>query len=167
MNAPLACYTADVFVSGKKLGGKAKIIAQLRGYLAEANVIVVQRDIEGPFSFVIKIVDKDFGPQRAVWTEHNTILEISARHKSLTRYLDPREKNFAGQEKPHFKVVLAEIVADQVVRRLMELREEKEGPEPDLDYPAHAVYATHQKYVGEFLPLAHEIQLPTADLRKT
>lgn len=165
MNFTLGCYTANIFVSGKKLGGKAKIIAQVRGYLTEADVVVVQRDINGLFSFEIQLVDKDFGPQRAVWTEHNTKLEISARHKSLARYLGSHEKNFPGQEKPHFKVALAEIVADQVVRRLIELREEKQGPEPDLD--AHMVYATHQKYVGEFLPLAHEIQLPRAELKKT
>lgn len=164
MSSALGCYVAGVLVSGKKLGGKAKIIAQLRGHLTEAKVLVVQRDIQGPFSFEIQLVDEDFGPQRAVWAEQNTILKISARHRSLARYLGPPDKNFPGQEKLYFKAVLAEIVADQVVRRLIELREEKQGPEPELD--AHAVYATHQKYVGEFLPLAHEIQLPTADLRK-
>jgi len=164
MNPAFGCYTANAFVSGKRLGGKAKIIAQVRGSLAEADVVVVQRDIEGPFAFEIKLVDEDFGPQRAIWAEENTVLKISARHKSLSRYLGPRETNFAGQEKLHFKAILAEIVGDQVVRRLIELREEKVGPEPDLD--AHAVYATHQKAVGEFILLAHEIQLPTNQLKK-
>jgi hypothetical protein len=31
---------------------------------------------------------------------------------------------------------------------------------------AHALYATHQMYVGEFLPIAHEIQLPRTVLIK-
>lgn len=164
VNSALGCHTADVFVSGKKLGGKAKIIAQLRGYLTEAKVLVGQRDIERSFPFDIKLVEDDFGPQRAMWAENNTILKITAKHASLARYLGPRDKNFPGQEKPHFKIILAEIVADQVVRRIFELREEKgRNPERDL----YAIYADHQKCVGEFLPRAHELQLPSAVLKRT
>lgn len=164
LNMGLGCFTADVYISGKQLGAKGKLIAQLRGFLTEAKVTVVQRDIEGPFSLDIKIVNEDFGPQRAVWDHGNSVLKISARHKSIGRYLGRPEQNFSGQDRPHFKTILAEIVADQVVRRLIEIREEKQGKEEDLD--AHAVYATHQKYVGEFLPIAHEIQLPSVELRK-
>jgi len=163
-NVALDCFTATVLVTGKKVGGKAKIIAQLRGYLAETNAIIVQQDLTGPFSFEIKFENEDFGLQRAVWAEQNTVLRISVKHKSLARYLGPEERHFPGQDQAHFKAIVAEIVADQVVRRLIELREEKLGPEPDID--AHAVYATHQKYVGEFLPIAHEMQLPTAKLRR-
>jgi len=163
-NPELGCFTAKVLVSGKQLGAKGKIIAQLRGFIAEARVAVVQRELEGPFSFEIKIVPEDFGPQRAIWDQGNSLLKISARHKSIGRYLGRPEENFPGQDRPHFKTILAEIVADQVVRRLVEIREDKQGTDPDLD--AHAFYATHQKYVGEFLPIAHEIQLPPATLGK-
>ncbi|MFY9584521.1 MAG: ATP-binding protein [Candidatus Acidiferrales bacterium] len=164
LNAGLACFTAEVPVSGKQLGAKGKILAQLRGFIAQAKVTVVQRDLEGPFSFEIKIVNEDFGPQRATWDHANGILKITARHKSIGRYLGRGEEQFPGQDRPYFKTILAEIVADQVVRRLIEIREEKQGKDEDLD--AHAVYATHQKYVGEFLPVAHEIQLPSSELQK-
>jgi hypothetical protein len=164
LNLALGCFIAEAAISGKQLGAKGKIIAQLRGFIAEAKVTVVQRDLEGPFSFDIKIVNEDFGPQRAIWDHTNGILKITAQHKSIGRYLGRGEENFPGQDRPHFKTILAEIVADQVVRRLIEIREEKQGKDEDLD--AHAVYATHQKYVGEFLPIAHEIQLPTFELNK-
>lgn len=164
LNPAIGCFSADAHLSGRQLGARGKIIAQLRGLLTEARVSVVQRDIEGPFSFEIKIVPDDFGPQRAIWDEGGSILKISARHKSVGRYLGRAEDDFPGQDKPHFKTILAEIVADQVARRLIEIREEKQGTDEDLD--AHKVYATHQKYVGEFSPIAHEIQLPAADLKK-
>lgn len=162
-NDELGCYTANVFVSGKKLGGKAKIFAQLRGFIAEATVIVTEREIEGPFNFKIELVPREWGPQRAIWAEQNTVLHISAKHKSIARYLGP-EPEFLGQEKPHFKTILAEIVADQVARRIIELREEKQGHDPDFNAPA--LYLDHQKLLGEFLPIAHEIQLPTIQVRR-
>ena len=83
----------------------------------------------------------------AIWAEQNTVLQISAKHKSIARYLGP-EPEFLGQEKPHFKTILAEIVADQVARRIIELREEKQGHDPD--FSAYALYLDHQKLLGEF-----------------
>jgi|GEM_PF-1298430 len=165
LNTTLGCFCAEVPVSGKQLGAKGKIIAQLRGFIAEARVTVVQRDLEGAFSFEIKIVNEDFGPQRAIWDQGNSILKISARHRSIGRYLGRAEEKFPGQERHHFKTILAEIVADQVARRLIEIREDKQGKDEDLD--AHAVYQTHQKLVGAFVTIAHEIKLPDAELRKT
>ena len=46
----------------------------------------------------------------------------------------------------------------------MELREEKQGHDPDLS--AFALYLDHQKLVGEFLPIAHEIQLSSGEVKR-
>ena len=163
-NRTLSCFTADVEISGKQLGARGKVTAHCRDLDAETRVAVVQSDLQGLFSFEPKIVDEDFGPQRAVWDRANGILKISARHESVGRYLGPTEEDFAGQDKPHFKTLLAEIVADQVARHLLEIREEKRGKEEDFDTPA--LYLSHQKIMGEFLPIAHKIQLPSAELKK-
>jgi hypothetical protein len=160
----LGCFTSEVEIVGNEVGARGKISAHWDKFDAEAKVIVVQHELTGPFSFEPKIVDEDFGPQRAVWDRPNRLLKISAKHKSVGRYLGPAEEDFPGQEKPHFKTLLAEIVADQVVRYIIETREEKQGRDEDLDAPAF--YLMHQKYVGEFLPIAHETQLPLPELRK-
>ncbi|MBI1955084.1 MAG: hypothetical protein HYS38_01680 [Acidobacteria bacterium] len=160
----LGCFTAEAEIAGNELGAKGKISAQWSKFDSEARVTVVQSELHGPFSFKIDIVDENFGPQRAIWDRPNGLLKISAKHKSVGRYLDPAEERFPGQEKPHFKTLLAEIVADQVARYIIETREEKQGKDEDLDAPAF--YLMHQKYMGEFLPIAHEMQLPLTELRK-
>ena len=159
----LGCFTAEAEIAGNE-GAKGKISAHWEKFDAEARVTVVKHELTGPFSFEPKIVDEDFGPQRAIWDRPNGLLKISAKHKSVGRYLGPAEERFPGQEKPHFKTLLAEIVADQVARYIIETREEKQGKDEDLDAPAF--YLMHPKYMGEFLPIAHEMQLPSLELRK-
>ena len=59
----------------------------------------------------------------ARWADHEgkpNLLLVSARHKSLSRYLGP-EPDFEGQISAHFRVILAEIVAESVCRKSLTL----------------------------------------------
>ena len=160
----LGCFTAEVEISGRQLGARGRVTAHCRELNAETRVTVVQSEMQGPFSFEIKYVDENFGPQRAIWDRPNGLLKISAKHESVGRYLGPSEEDFPGQDKPHFKTMIAEIVAEQVARYVIETREEKQGKQEDFD--ARAFYLEHQRIMGEFLPIAHEMQLPLTVLKK-
>lgn len=67
-------------------------------------------------SIKIETKDIDLGNQCSRWRE--TLLDITAGNPSLRRYLSP-PPNFLGQEKDHFHVVLAEVVAFAVCKRVL------------------------------------------------
>ena len=60
----------------------------------------------------IRIEDIDLGNQR--YRMRNNVIEIAAKHPSLRRYLGSKADNFPGQDEQHFRVLIAEIVADAV-----------------------------------------------------
>ena len=93
---------------------------------ADAAVRVVQRTLAGP-PIEFKIVPEDLGQQRAVWDPppDGYLLKISALHESVGRYLGPRRDEYPGQNEPHFRVLLAEIAAASVCRRLLTEKSKK------------------------------------------
>lgn len=103
----------------------------------------------------IKLEDKDFENQRSKW--HGYTLQIAARHPSLRRYLGP-PKEFPGQEAKHFRVLLAEIVAEAVCQRLL-AKNTRDHPEEFQDADWDLYYAEYTKLMTEFLPIAHETQV--------
>ena len=109
----------------------------------------------------IKIEDINLGNQRYRW-RHN-VLEIAARHSSLKRYLGIKSAGFPGQEKQHFRVLVAEIVADAVCSKILEKRE-AEGQFQDEELDWNFFYAEYSKLMTEFLPKAHSLQVQPREI---
>jgi hypothetical protein len=141
--------------------------AILDNHVAEANLRIVQRDEGSSFPLDIKIKDEDYGVQRAVWEEGGLLLlKISGKHKSICRYLG-RPPKFEGQHSPHFRLLLAELVAENVCRRLLEDRDKKEREkygQNDMDVPAF--YREHYRLMNEFIAIAHEALLSKSEVEK-
>lgn len=105
----------------------------------------------------IKLEDIDLGNQRYRWRQN--VLEIAARHPSLRRYLGDKKDNFPGQESKHFRLLLAEVVAEAVCALLVR-RNVQASPEEYEDADWDTYYALYSKYMTEFLPTAHKLQSP-------
>lgn len=146
-------------VIGKKAGGPTLLRTILQGREITTKVTVLPpkelgRDIE------IKVVDEDLGEQRAVWS--GNLLKISGRHKSIRRYLGPAP-SFLGQDSIHFRLLIAELIADNVARRILELNAQKNIREYE-DMDVSGFYQKHRRYMNEFLDIAHKIQIPENEL---
>ncbi|MDO9027785.1 MAG: hypothetical protein Q7U68_02865, partial [Candidatus Roizmanbacteria bacterium] len=110
----------EITVQGRRHNGKAIIKTTLNNEKAYSNVKVVQKDESGA-PIKIKIVSKNLGVYRAAWSlQEPNVLEISAVHESIKRYLGP-EPDYEGQETPLFRVLLAEIVAERICMKALEL----------------------------------------------
>jgi hypothetical protein len=106
-------------------------------------------------SIKIDIKDADHKNQRYFW--RGNTLEIAARHPSLCRYLG-NSPEFPGQEEKHFRLLLAEIVAEAVCARIISRNAETRPVEYE-EYDWEAYYADYTKMLTEFLPLAHASQV--------
>jgi len=134
-------------------GASATLTARINGQ--EATVNLIGTDPRGT-GISIKIEDIDLGDQRYRW--RNNVLDIAAKHPSLQRYLGAKSAGFPGQEKHHFKVLVAEIVADAVCSKIVEKRE-MTGQYDDEDVDWNFYYAEYSKLLTRFLPMAHSLQL--------
>jgi hypothetical protein len=129
------------------------LIARVNG--KETTVKLIGTEPKGT-GISIKLEDIDLVNQRYRWRQN--VLEIAARHPSLQRYLGTKKAGFPGQEKQHFRVLVAEIVADAVCNKIDANREaigEYEDYEADWDF----FYAEYSKLMTEFLPMAHKLQV--------
>jgi hypothetical protein len=164
-DAELLCWAGMTRLEGRQLHAHGNIQARVGQALAEAKVRVVQRETGGlPFEFHVD--NKDYGSQRAIWDPPDGYsLSIAGKHESVGRYLGPAERGFPFQNTPHFLVLLAEIIADSVCRRLLELEGEKRGQDWVREMDVDAFYREHYRYMGEFVPLAHRCVLSAGDLQ--
>ena len=140
-------------------GASGKLTARVNGQEATVNLLGIEP--KGA-SIAIKLEDVDHRNQRYRWLSN--ILEIAARHPSLQRYLGPKSAGFPGQEKQHFRVLLAEIVADAVCSKIIANREAA-GYYDDEDFDWNLFYAEYSKLMTEFLPMAHSLQLQLSETR--
>jgi hypothetical protein len=149
-NLGVARCKLGLTASKSELSGTLR--ASVHGHQCEAQVVSVE-----PLGATIKIKleDADRGNQRYYW--RGNVLEIAARHAALRRYLGPAP-GFPGQEDKHFRVLLAEIVAEAVCARLVGRNESARAEEySDADWDAY--YAEYSAYLTKFLPIAHETQV--------
>ena len=149
-------YEASFVVEGKKLHGVTNLIAEADGRKAEAKLRVVDTD-EAGVDLRFKLVDHDLGMNyRAVWDrkEPNTLM-ITTRHDSIGRYLGSESKGYPGQHGDAFRVLLAELISDNVCRRIVEEHARAQPHEFDSD----KLYLLHNRLMKEFTPMAHQIQL--------
>lgn len=163
----------EVIVQGKRLKSRSvEISASINGNKASTKVKVIQKGPPGvPIRF--KIVPEDLGIYRAAWAvvegEPN-LLKISARHDSIKRYLGP-EPNYTGQDSPHFRILLAEIIAESVCRKALSLEAKTKpwdfkdqflgSPEIIVD----AVSSHLQKRMRDFVAIAHSVMLSNAEIK--
>lgn len=104
----------------------------------------------------IEIEDIDLKNQRSRW-RHN-VLEIAARHPSVSRYLGLKSDGYPGQESKHFRLLVAEIVADAICYKLMTQNVGANSEEyEDADWDQY--YSEYTRYMTLFLPIAHKHQL--------
>ena len=105
----------------------------------------------------IQLEDIDLKHQRSRWRQN--VLEIAARHASLARYLGSKAAGFPGQETKHFRLLVAEIVADALCYKLL-AQNIQANPEDYENADWDQYYADYSRYFSQFLPVAHKLQLP-------
>ncbi len=106
---------------------------------------------------VIKLEDVNHGALRYRWNKN--VLEIGARHPSLKRYLGPKSEQYPGQDAMHFRVLLAEVVAEALCAR--RLQANIEANPRDFEGMSWDDYYRHfARMMSEFLPKAHGLMAP-------
>lgn len=159
----LGCFTGVARVVGRQLGARGVIEARLGFSQCKTRVQVVQIDPARTLPLDFRIEPETYGNQRAIWDPPTGFtLKIAAQHPAVARYLGPARENYPGQHTPLFKLLLAEIVAENVSRRLMELSEVKLNYDKAMD--VQAFYREHFRLTGEFLPIAHRTMLKEQDI---
>lgn len=161
-NVHLGYVVGHVRVEGRALGAIGTIRASFEGVSAECRAFVT-REEAGP-RLLFKLEDKDGGKYRALWEEHEDpstgervhMLEIMGRHPALRRYLG-EPPHFPGQNTPWVKVIIGEIIADnvcrEIARRVDALRSQEERPDSE------GFYAEHYSRMLRLLPRFHELML--------
>jgi hypothetical protein len=156
-----------VLVEGRRLKSTAAVTADVNERRATASVKVIDKPDEQGAKIDFEIRDEDFGNFRALWADREGkphLLLISARHKSLQRYLGDPDKGFPGQNTPLFRALIAEIVAENVCRKALTL-EAKERPfdfqwaDEKPDIIVDEVFAQVQQRLRDFLAKAHAVML--------
>ncbi|GMQ83193.1 MAG: hypothetical protein BMS9Abin05_2683 [Rhodothermia bacterium] len=169
---------AECRLIGRRLKAKATVRAWVDENEARAEVRVVEKKQEpgGP-KVNIKLRDEDYGRFRAIWADHEgkpNELRVAGRHESLARYLgrSTADGKFPGEDSPLYRVLLAEVVAEAVCRKSLQL-EARERPWDfnwaDIkvdDRISDDVLARLQQRMREFLPIAHRAMVRESDARQ-
>ena len=131
-----------------------RVIARLGDHEAETELRAAPAAGAG---IVIKLEDVDHGALRYRWNRN--VLEIGARHPSLKRYLGPKSEQYPGQDALHFRVLLAEVVAEALCAR--RLQANIEANPRDFEGMTWDDYYRHfAGMMSEFLPKAHGLMAP-------
>ena len=151
------CFIGRVQVDARVLGARGTLTATLGTAHATCEVVVAQHDGGGP-RLDIKIVDEAQGRYRAYVERVGeiTTIKILGGHSAIRRYLGPGPE-FPHQDLPAARLVIAEIVAGEAARLVMERKYRTTG---DLDGPAF--YAEHLLYLEKYLPRCHKMMLVDA-----
>lgn len=151
----------EITIVATRPDAETKVIATLEERKAETVISALPPT---GAALKIKIEDISLGNQRYRWRQN--VLEIAARHPSLSRYLGSKDDGFPGQEHRHFRLLIAEIVADAVCARLVSLNVEA-NPEEYEDADWDQYYAEYTRQMTRFLPVAHKLQCPDAEVAGT
>jgi len=144
-------------IHGINEGGPTTLKTSLQGKEIETKISVIPPKQLGQ-NIEIKVVDEPLGDQRAVWS--GNLLKINGRHNTIKRYLDPE---FEPQDSLHFRVLLAELIADNVAKIVIERNSNSNTREYD-DMDPTSFYNKHRRYVNEFIEIAHKIQIPESEI---
>jgi hypothetical protein len=152
-----------VQVEGRGIGAEGTIRAVYQSQSAVCRAMVTREEVGPALQF--EIVNKDAGQWRAVWEERDDpatgerikILEIQGRHPALRRYLG-EPPGFPGQDTPLARLLVAEIVADNVCREIARRVDMGRGESDRLD--VEAFYSEHYGRMLRLLPRLHELMVP-------
>jgi hypothetical protein len=155
----LLCYVGAISVDPRVLGSKATLTATLGPLQATCDVVVVQQEATGP-SIEIVIVDEAAGKYRARVdrTGEKTIIKILGGHPAIRRYLGPGP-DFPHQDALHARALVAEVVAGEAARMIMEKKFSVPG---ELDAPAF--YSEHVGLLTKYLTRCHKMMVSDAEL---
>lgn len=132
----------------------ASLVARLGNDEAETELRALPPAGAG---ILIKLEDVDHGALRYRWNKN--VLEIGARHPSLKRYLGPKSERYPGQDALHFRVLLAEVVAEALcARRLQGNIEANPGDFEAMSWDDY--YRHFSELLSRFLPKAHGLMAP-------
>jgi len=152
---------ARVQLEGRDLGATAKLTAWLGDVEASCRVSVEQRD-EGLPDLKIELTTKEpsiyralFDPPEVSPGEKQRLL-VFTRHASLKRFLG-EAPHYPGQDEPEWKAVLAEVVTEAVVRRVVTSK----YPAAREDVDADQIYYDHFTLAQRLLPLLQRVVAAT------
>lgn len=120
------------------------------GHSAEAGVEVVRREESGA-DFETTLVPEYQGDQRAQWSGDYRLLRIMGEHPAVRPYLGDKNAGYPGQTTPQFRLMMAELVADAVVRRILL------GKYGEDEVDAGTFYVQQYKLMARFLARAHKL----------
>ncbi|MBU4369447.1 hypothetical protein KKG58_01645, partial [Patescibacteria group bacterium] len=152
--------SATVLIKGIKYGKSTKIFIELQDQKISTTVRVIPQKEIGA-NFRIEIANVDLGSQRSVLV--GNLLKINGRHKIIQRYLGPEDKWNKNQNSIHFRLLIAELVADTVARMILEESSQKHREEYE-SLAVSSLYQKHREYMNRFLEIAHKNQIPDRDL---
>ena len=152
LDEELEQYVAEVIIEARELSSQSTLTARL-GDLQTTCRVVVTKEEEGP-SLSIKMVDEEAGNYRAIVEEegNQTIIKIMGRHLIMKRYLGPAP-DFPGNDLPTTKLLIAEIVSDQVARMILEKKFPSSSVHEQID--AARFYVEHYRYMTKYLTRCH------------
>ncbi len=150
-------YVTIVEIEARTIGSRAVIRAELGSTSATCNAVVT-RDEEAP-NLHICFADEEAGSSRAVVVTEDgqRVMKIMGRHPAMERYLGPAPE-FPHQERPLTQAILAEILAGEATRMVME-RKYPTGGADELD--GAAMYAEHMRYMKKYLTRCHRALVPS------
>ena len=146
-------YFGETVVEARTLGATAVVSARLGTVIATCRVVVTKDD-EGP-NIVIKIVPEEAGNNRSVveHMEDHTLIKIMGFHSAIKRYLGSAPE-FPLQDLSVSRALVAEIIADQAARVVMERKFPTAAGEEQLD--AARFYVEHYRYLTKYLARCHK-----------
>lgn len=146
-------------VVGRQLKAKGTLTAKLLGFKpSQTRVIVIEREEpRSALKLKFKPVEDDFGSVRYKWDDNDpNLMLIGARHPSIRRYLgEPVEHVYPGLNSPLYHAVLAEVIAEALAFRILEVQFKREGEDGRLDYASTDAY--YHKHFSDFVSIAHKI----------
>ena len=141
----------QVRVEGREVVERALLTAtDPIGVSATAVVSVVRRE-EGGNDFNPELVPEVQGDQRAQWSTDYRTLRIMGEHPAVKPFLGDFRDRYPGQDSREFRVLLAELISDAVVRRI--LLEKYKDDEIDVG----TLYVQQYKLMAQFLTRAHRV----------
>ena len=143
-------------VTGHGIGSRARIVANLDGEVAEAELRVVGSSVAG-----IKIdLRKESIDQRA-WFVGESTLVVNANDRALARYLGPETagRDWPGQDTVHFRTMLAEVIVWAAARQELQ-RQEASGSRS-----ATSLFYDQADRMSRMLPRVHRALVPENELR--
>lgn len=152
----LGFCVGTIRIEGRGLGARATLRATLDDQYADCQVSVVDRD-DGLPDLKIKLDHDDPADYRS-WFDPPTpapdgswTLWIMVRHPSLAPLVG---EDLAGEHSPEFRAVLAEVVTEALVRKVLT---KKYPPSQEVD--AERLYSEHGQWLTKLLPKVQRVVL--------